>query len=61
MSHALLDASGSVCLDDVVIPSQLWLAYSVCDTELQLCGWAGWILESLRSGEVELNGGTHQP
>jgi hypothetical protein len=32
--------------EEVTIPDYVWLAYAVCATEEDSCGWHGWIIES---------------
>lgn len=36
---------------DVDTPSEAWITYAVCGCEQEACGWEGWILESVASGE----------
>jgi hypothetical protein len=39
--------------DEVARPDYVWLAYAVCATEPDSCGWAGWMIEAAfqRTGE----------
>lgn len=41
-------------LDDLDVPDYAWLRYSVCATEPESCGWAGWTIEAVyhKTGEV---------
>jgi hypothetical protein len=38
---------------DVPRPDYVWLAYAVCATEVESCGWGGWMIEGAfqRTGE----------
>jgi len=47
-------------LDDVVMPSEGWVAYAVCAGDEKSCGWQGWILEAISRDGKQLPADTRQ-
>jgi hypothetical protein len=37
--------------DNVSLPDEAWITYTVCGCEKNSCGWEGWVLESARRKE----------
>ena len=45
---------------DVELPKTAGVTYAVCAVEQDSCGWAGWILESIKGANGELIADTDQ-
>lgn len=46
--------------NDIELPKTAWVTFAVCAVEQDSCGWAGWILESVRGKSCELIADTDQ-
>ena len=33
--------------EDLTLPNEVWVTYSVCGCDEDSCGWEGWVLESV--------------